>query len=339
MDQKDTNSANEAFIIELYFHLLKRSPSERELSDWTSVADILPAAEVMRKFSDCQEYKLRNKIVPFFPVGHYHSPVVDPRTVGDYVASRRNPGLTGFHGINIDVDEMKAFWDNNRSVMLDAAFPEAKRDDRRFCFKGAPFPYGDALSLHAIIGRFRPRRIVEIGSGFSTACMLDSAEIHGINDLQITCIEPYPDRLRNLLRSDDGLKVKLLGRAVQEIPVRDIVDDLMPNDILFINSTHVLKTGSDVHYEIFDVIPAVRPGVIIHIHDCGYPFEYPPQWIEQNYSWNEVYAIRAFLMYNKSFKILFWGSLFKSLFPDKVEQEGGNFGKNSGTSLWLMRLP
>jgi predicted O-methyltransferase YrrM len=233
---------------------------------------------------------------------------------------------------------MEEFWNANVSSIFNAPFPETKTAERRFYFDGAPFPYGDALTLHAIMGHFRPKRIVEIGSGFSTACMLDSAEIHGMNDLQITCIEPYPDRLHSLLRPDDRSRVKLLERPVQEVPVQDIVAGLERNDILFIDSTHVMKTGSDVHYELFEIIPAVNPGVIIHVHDCGYPFEYPPEWVEKNYSWNEAYAIRAFLMYNLSYKIIFWGSLFKALFPEKVRQEGGMFIKNAGASLWLTRI-
>jgi predicted O-methyltransferase YrrM len=338
MDNENKDSDRQAFIVELYAYVLKRSPSEKELQAWTDAATRLSAAEVVRRFGASAEYKLRNKVTPFFPVGHYHSPVVDPSTLGDYVESRRDPGPAGFGGINIDITAMEEFWNANVSSIFNAPFPETKTAERRFYFDGAPFPYGDALTLHAIMGHFRPKRIVEIGSGFSTACMLDSAEIHGMNDLQITCIEPYPDRLHSLLRPDDRSRVKLLERPVQEVPVQDIVAGLERNDILFIDSTHVMKTGSDVHYELFEIIPAVNPGVIIHVHDCGYPFEYPPEWVEKNYSWNEAYAIRAFLMYNLSYKIIFWGSLFKALFPEKVRQEGGMFIKNAGASLWLTRI-
>jgi hypothetical protein len=337
-DSKDNSADCRAFIIELYAHLLNRSPAEKELQDWAAAANRLSAAEVVRRFADSEEYKLRNRVTPFFPNGHYHSPVVDPSTLGNYVTRRRHPGASGFNGININIHEMESLWNSFISDIFNAPFPETKTEGCRFSFENSPFPYGDAVSLHAIMGHFRPNRIVEIGSGFSTACMLDSAEIHGINDLRITCIEPYPDRLNSLLRPDDTSRVSLLSSPVQEVAVETIVKDLMPNDILFIDSTHVLKTGSDVHYELFDLIPAVQPGVIIHVHDCAYPFEYPSQWIEENYSWNEAYAMRAFLMYNFSYKIIFWGSLISSLLPEKVRQEGGKFGENPGTSLWLARL-
>jgi hypothetical protein len=336
MNDEYEDDANRAFVIELYTHLLNRAPSDKELQNFTGAASRLSAAELVRRFVESPEYKRHNKIKPFFPDGHFHSPVVDPSTVEEYVASRRSPGID-FKGITIDLHAIEAFWDMNRDSIAGAPFPETKTDDFRFFFDGAPFPYGDALTLHAIMGHFKPKRIVEIGSGFSTACMLDSAEIHGIGDLRITCIEPFPKRLRSLLRPADYAKVELISRPVQEVPVQDIVGQLDRNDILFIDSTHVLKTGSDVHYEIFEIIPAVKEGVIIHLHDCPYPFEYPSKWIEQNYSWNEAYAIQAFLMYNESFRILFWGGLFKSLFHDKAKHEGGRFIKNSGTSLWLAR--
>lgn len=332
------HSSAKAFVEALYSIILKRAPAESEVHKWADAANRLSAAEMMQRFADSIEYKEKNRVTPFFPNGHYHSPVVDPDSLGDYVKIRSNPGASGFDGINIDIDEMKAFWDTSKALISSAPFPEIKDDKYRFSFYGAPFPYGDALALHAIMGYCKPKRIVEIGSGFSTACMLDSADIHHLSDLHITCIEPYPDRLNSLLLPADKAKITLLQKPVQHVPVADIVGRLEANDILFIDSTHVLKTGSDVHYEIFEVLPAVRPGVMIHIHDCPYPFEYGQPWIDKNYSWNEVYAVRAFLMYNMKFKIVFWGGLLKALFTEEVIKEGGRFSINAGTSLWLSRV-
>jgi hypothetical protein len=338
MADERKNADSRAFIAELYLHLLNRRPSEVELKGWTDAANRLPAAEVTRRFVSSDEYQNRNKVKPFFPLGHYHSPVVDPNTLREYVTARRKLHGTALNGINIDIAEMEAFWETTRTVISNAPFPEMKTDPFRFYFDGAPFPYGDALSLHAIMGHFRPKQIVEIGAGFSTACMLDSADLHGLGDIQITCVEPSPNRLRSLLKPDDRYRLNVIEKPVQEVPIQNFVKNLTKNDVLFIDSTHVLKTGSDVHYEIFDLMPAVQPGVVIHVHDCPYPFEYPQEWIEKNYSWNEVYAIRAFLMYNSNFKILFWGSFFHAKNPEKVGLEGGRFKMNPGTSLWLARV-
>ena len=325
-----------ALVQELYSSLLRRAPSAAELARWADVAGRTSALDLIRLFANSNEYKSKTKITPFFPVGHYHSPVVDPSEIGDYIQKRLRRGTEEFHGIQIDTDKMLAFWDKNIGSFR-ATFADDKQIDARFYFNGGPFPYGDAATLHAMIGHFRPRNIVEIGSGFSTACMLDSADIHGNSELKITCIEPFPDRLKSLVRPQDYERITLLDERVQNIDVDQIVKDLYEGDILFIDSTHVLKTASDVHYEIFEIIPRVRPGVLVHIHDCPYPFEYPQLWIDRNYSWNEAYAVRAFLMYNTQFEISFWGSLFRSLFPERVSREGGTFTRNPGTSLWLQR--
>lgn len=188
-----------------------------------------------------------------------------------------------------------------------------------------------------MINHLRPRRIIEVGSGFSSACMLNSAEHAGLPDFALTCIEPYPDRLKSLLRETDYPRVEIIERPVQEVPP-ETVDTLMPNDILFINSTHVLKTGSDVHYELFYLLPRLRPGVFVHFHDIEFPFEYPSPWIfEENRSWNEAYALRAFLMYNEVFHVVFWPSLFAAVFAPDIQREFPLFLRNSGCSIWLRR--
>ena len=132
--------------------------------------------------------------------------------------------------------------------------------------------------------------------------MLDSAEHARLPTLNLTCIEPYPERLPSLMRPGDTKHVNVIDRPVQDVP-EEIVDSLQDNDILFIDSTHVMKTGSDVHYEFFHLLPRLKPGVVVHFHDCGFPFEYPDEWIfELNYSWNEVYALRAFSCLTKTFE-------------------------------------
>ena len=127
-------------------------------------------------------------------------------------------------------------------------------------------------------------------------------------------------------------------KEIQDVDV-SIVDDLNRNDFLFINSTHVLKTGSDVHYEIFRLLPRVKSGVVIHFHDVPYPFEYPDKWIFQdNYSWNEAYAVRAFLMFNHEFRVLFWNSLFARRFSKLIKAEFPLFLRNPGGSIWIERV-
>jgi hypothetical protein len=124
---------------------------------------------------------------------------------------------------------------------------------------------------------------------------------------------------------------------VQEVPI-ELFGALGRGDLLLIDSTHVLKTGSDVCHLLFSVLPSLAKGVIIHFRDCRYPFEYPDGWIfEDNRSWNEVYAVRAFLMYNSDFEIVFWNSLFAIAFRERIAATAPAFLDHPGGGLWVER--
>ena len=140
--------------------------------------------------------------------------------------------------------------------------------------------------------------------------MLDAVDHFGLSDFTITSINPDAARLRSRLLEEDRSRVDIIEGPVQDVPVSTF-SKLNENDILFIDSTHVLKTASDVHYELFSILPSLNKGVLVHFHDIQYPFEYPRQWLfEDNLSWNEIYALRAFLMYNSAFERVFWNGLF-----------------------------
>jgi Methyltransferase domain/Domain of unknown function (DUF4214) len=324
------------FIVMLYQLLLKRSPAEHELQGWTAAALKSSSIQIMELFAKSPEFRKRQGVPTFFPAGHFHSPIVNPDEVADYVARNAKLEYDKIAGIGLDLPKMERFWTAHQELFRDAQFPETKSQSGRFYYSDSPFPYGDAITLYAILGSQRPRKLVEIGSGFSTACMLDSADRLGLSALEITCIEPYPSRLKALLRPNDYERLTIIESPVQRVPLEALVS-LSRNDILFIDSTHVLKTGSDVHYELFDILPALPSGVLIHVHDCPYPFEYPSAWIfRDNYSWNEAYAIRAFLMYNDRFEVFFWSSLFWRTYMDEIRKINSKFLVNPGTSIWLL---
>jgi predicted O-methyltransferase YrrM len=277
-------------------------------------------------------------VASVFPAGHYHSPVVDPRTVSDYVSRERKTEPDQIAGIEVRVETMRELWLEHLAFIQSTPFADAASPANRYFYLGGPFPYGDAIALRMMIQHLRPKQIIEIGSGYSTACMLDAADHASLKDLQLTCIEPNPERLKSILRSDDASRLELIVRPVQEVP-ENIVDKLERNDILFIDSTHVLKTGSDVHFELFHLLPRLKPGVVVHFHDVLYPFEYPDKWVfETNYSWNEAYALRAFLMYNPRFGVIFWNSLFARKYRASIQAEFSTFLKNPGSSIWIKSL-
>ena len=119
------------------------------------------------------------------------------------------------------------------------------------------------------MGFHRPKRIIEIGSGFSSACILDCADEFHLDPFTLTCIEPFPTRLRSLLAPQD--EITLIESPVQLVEL-GLFESLSKDDILLIDSTHVLKTGSDVAHEIFHILPVLKEGVIVHVHDCQFSF-------------------------------------------------------------------
>ncbi len=326
-----------AYVEELYTHLLRRTPAAGELGRWAqALMDGATPQSLFRSFVASPEFVRKREVSTLFPPGHYHSPVVDPSTIKAYYARSRAVTLDQLAGIEVDVGRMLDFWNQSLPLIQTTPFREEKTADHRFHYEGGPYPWGDAIMLRAMLSHYRPSRVVEIGSGFSTACMLDTADERQLGTLRITCIEPFPDRLHSLMRPPDFDRVTIIPKGVQEVEL-GIFDQLGPGDILFIDSTHVLKTGSDVHYELFDILPRLQAGVLVHVHDCPFPFEYPEKWVfDLNYSWNEVYVLRAFLMYNKRFSIVFWNSLLASLYRPKVLADYPPFLRNPGSSIWLI---
>ncbi len=325
------------FIIETYNLAFARIPTEKEIGIYLPKIqrEILSPLKFIRLFANTAEYRAKHAVSSVFPMGHYHSPVVDPRTVSEYVEIQHSLSLADLSGISINLDAMRQLWLKNLEFTKNHPFTREPNMNDRFRYGDGPFPEGDAIAIQLIFAEFRPEKVVEIGSGFSTACMLDSAERVGLGDISLVCIEPYPERLLSMLRPTDS--VKILEKRVQEVD-KSIVDSLKANDILFIDSTHVMKTGSDVHFEFFSLMPRLRSGVIVHFHDIGYLFEYPNKWIyDFNYSWNEAYVLRAFLMYNTEFEIIFWHSLLRDHFTVDMNTELPVVSKNNGSSIWLRR--
>lgn len=116
---------------------------------------------------------------------------------------------------------------------------------------------------------------------------------------------------------------------------------LKENDILFIDSSHVLKTGSDVQYEYLEILPRLNKGVLVHFHDIFLPAEYPQKWILEDHKfWNEQYLLQAFLAFNDSFEILWAGSYMHLNHPDKLEQFFKSYNKNKRWpgSFWVRKI-
>jgi len=331
--------AAEALVRSLFAALLRRPPTAPELAVWTRHARAETPAELVRRFGESPICARTRGVPSFWPAGHYYSPVVDPTSVHGYVMKHRAAGLDGLAGIATDLPAMEALWARHTAALGALDLPRARDPDRRFMLEGSPFPAGDAASLFLMMREHRPKRILEVGSGFSTAAALDFAERLALDPFTMRCVEPYPDLLKSLLRDGDAARVELIEKPVQDVSAEEGVARLAPGDFLLIDSTHVLKTGSDVHHEIFTWLPRVPAGVLVHFHDCPFPFEYPDLWIMgRNYSWNEAYAVRAFLMFNQSFRIEFWASLLRTRLGRALGEASPCHAENVGSSLWLRRV-
>jgi len=216
-------------------------------------------------------------------------------------------------------------------------FTSERNADTRYYYENPAFPYGDAIVLASTILEFRPAHFIEVGSGYSSGAALDIVEQFLNWATECTFIEPYPALLHTIIHLDDYAHIRIYPQRVQDVPL-DTFDRLEANDILFIDSSHVAKTDSDVVHCIFRVLPRLKPGVLVHFHDMFYPFEYPETWVvDENRSWNELYFLQAFLMYNTHWEIQFFNSFMAYRYGEILRRSLPDFLRNPGGSLWLRK--
>jgi len=273
----------------------------------------------------------------FVPPGHYYSPLPDVAAVLQEWPRIVSGDPEAIQGIDLREKEQLQLLDGWDGFYREQPFGEKRGGGFRYGFENGSYSYSDALFYHCIIRQFRPRRIVEIGSGHTTCVALDTSDRFFGGGIQVTCIEPYPELLKDLLLPGDlEGKVKLLPVRLQDVPL-EVFASLQPNDILFVDSTHVSKIGSDVNRILFDIVPRVRPGVLIHFHDVFYPFEYPRDWIAEGRAWTEAYLLRAFLQFNDRFEIVAFNTFLESRHPGLFESRFPLCLRNAGGSLWIRR--
>jgi hypothetical protein len=187
-----------------------------------------------------------------------------------------------------------------------------------------------------MIRSLNPGRIVEIGSGFSSFLMLDVNDRFLGNSVDFTFIDPNPQRLLAGLNDDDRVTARIMPKPIQEVPV-GIVDELGLGDILFVDSSHVSRIGSDVNHILFNLLPRLAVGVHVHIHDIYYPFEYPQEMVLGGCVVNEAYLLRAFLQHNSDFEITIWNDFLARFHAEKVDSLMPLASRHSGAALWLRR--
>jgi hypothetical protein len=169
-----------------------------------------------------------------------------------------------------------------------------------------------------------------------SACTLDARDAWLGGKPELTFVDPYPELLQTLLRDSDRSSVEVLSCRSQDLPLSHVTA-LASGDVLFVDSTHISKTGSDVNTVLFEFLPALAPGVIVHLHDMLPGFEYYEEWVMEGRAWNELYTVRAFLQFNDEFEIILWPSLLAKLDPSRLFGMFPSASENIGGSLWLRR--
>jgi Methyltransferase domain len=253
---------------------------------------------------------------------HYYEPLPDFRSITpDQITRRRT-----YPGIDFN-------WNKQLTLVNELAAYKDEVRELEFDFDNGFFNGFDAAVYYSLIRHLQPQRIVEIGGGYSTQMAARALACNGAGKL--TCIEPYPEERLNGTKLD----LELITRRVEEIDV-DFFSGLKANDILFIDSSHTVKFGSDVCYEFLEVLPFLKPGVWIHVHDIFFPHDYPEEWlIKRRQAWNEQYLLEAFLSFNSRFSVQLANYWFCLDHPDEAARLwpralAPNYG---ACSFWMKR--
>lgn len=283
--------------------------------------------------------------VDFVPSGHFYSPIANAKEIEEGIATR-SYDPNDLVGINLKLESQRILLKKFAKFYTELPFKEHKQPHLRYYFDNPAYCHSDGICLYSMIRHLQPKKIIEVGSGFSSALMHDVRQLfftsngggHN-NSLHITHIEPYPTLLHSLLKQSDidSPFTRILPNRLQEINL-SIFEELEANDILFIDSTHIAKINSDVNRIFFEILPRLKRGVYIHFHDIFYPFSYPNDWLRDKNSWNETYLLRAFLSFNPAFEIVFFNTCLNHLHKDEFATALPLSQKNTGGSIWLKKL-
>jgi hypothetical protein len=270
-----------------------------------------------------------------FPIrDHYYEPMINPKHLRRSLTQSR-----ALPGIDLNLSGQLALLAQFKFQNELAQFPLQETDKLKFYYHNPSFGTGDAEYLYSLIRLMRPRRLIEVGSGFSTL-MAGSAIVRNKEEsadyaCDHRCIEPYEQPWL------ESLGIKIMRCRVEDTDL-SLFRSLERNDILFIDSSHVIRPQGDVLFEYLELLPSLQSGVFVHIHDIFTPRDYPPEWIvDETRLWNEQYLVEAFLSFNSQFRIV--GALnylfhdHRSAVLDKFPMLEAEFVVREPGSLWLQR--
>jgi predicted O-methyltransferase YrrM len=295
---------------------------------------VLRVPAIRKLFEELQTY---HQAFKFVPPGHFYSPLPSLDDVKKDAQRLFGAPSRTIPGIELNEAKQLALLEDISRYYPELSFPDQRSSGRRYFYANPMYSYSDAIFLYGMIRYASPKRIVEVGSGHSSCVMLDTIELHLDGRVECTFIEPYPERLLSLLRPEDLRRVRILEKRVQDVGPEPFLA-LDRNDILFIDSSHTVKIGSDVNYLLNEILPRLRPGVYVHFHDIFYPFEYPEVWVVEGRAWNEAYALRAFLAFNETFEIVLFNAYLERFHRKILGRQMPLCLRNEGSSIWLRRV-
>lgn len=262
------------------------------------------------------------------------SPIPD-LTLLDAGAWERESALISLPEMKADrqlthLEELKPYLDEFRPPV-----GAARAGPGEFYLGNLAFEAVDADLLYGTVRSSRPGTMIEIGSGFSTL-VLDQAARRNAQDgdpVRLITIDPYPSPLL------EGLDAEVRSVRGSEVPLPEF-EALGAGDILFMDTSHTVKIGSEVNYLVLEVLPRLAPGVLVHFHDIFVPWEYPRKWVEESrWYWAEQYLVHAFLAFNEEFEILFSSQLVARTEPQRLRALIPAFAPTTSrpTSFWVRR--
>ncbi len=272
----------------------------------------------------------------FVPPGHFYSPIPSLDEVRRDEVKIFGSVPFNISGLELHEEEQLKLLNKFVAYYKEMPFQPQTHEGLRYYYENPYYSYSDAILLHCMIRYLKPKRIIEVGSGFSSCMTLDTNDLYFDGSIATTFIEPYPDIFMSLIKDTDKGTIKTIPARLQDVDLAQF-ETLQANDILFIDSTHVSKVNSDVNRIFFEILPRLSSGVHVHFHDIFFPFEYPKAWVYEGRAWNEAYLFRAFLQYNKEFRMVLMNTYMEHYHETFFKQKMPLCLKNTGGSIWIRR--
>ena len=312
--------------------LVKRSSNEENVGETVALLGQIARSLVQSPSYPAYFRLWEEQGIHLTPV-HFYSPIPDTRSMKDALWERAVDlpavDLNVAGQLELVCNVFPRYRDEYESIPME---PSSVGDE--FFLVNGMFGGSDALACYCMIRHFEPNLVIEVGSGHSSRLIARAALENG--HTKLVCIEPHPSAA--LSAGFPGLS-RLVPQRVQEVDPT-MFGELKANDVLFIDSSHVVCCGSDVNYLFLEVIPHLAKGVLIHVHDVFLPGEYPESWVKEKLRfWSEQYLLQAFLAFNGEFEVLLCNSFLGQTHQPELKQTFPTSPWWSGGSFWIRRKP